>query len=785
MLEPIIWIIAIELTGIVGIPISFKLFPNLPDKGYTINKALTLILIGYLFWALSTTGLVNPSTYIAILCVGLLTIASTVLLINNFKAIKNYLRSEYRIIILTEIIFLTLICAWIAIISGSASINHTEKPMDFAILNALVSATQFPPEDPWFSGHSISYYYFGYLIMAIFTKLTAVPSEISYNLAVATIPALAGISIFGLSTNLSRLSGARLRTAITIGVLSILTLTMISNLAGPVEFLSHRGWLNQSIIEWLNIKGLDGQISTNGGYFPESAWWWWRSTRLIDTVIHGISMDYTITEFPFFSFILGDLHPHMMAIPFFLLSLSVCLNLYCDKTPLNFSWIKNNPLQIIVISIIIGAQGFLNSWDLPVIWFLLALVILVHNLHISSCSRPSIYIVIDSIIFYSPIILGSVLLYTPFYLDLNSQIMGVQPVIEYRSRPILFFLAAGAPLLLVLSFVSVYIYQNLRRTDQSWASHAVICISFSALPLIAHYVVTTVLYDTALALQLISSPPILTLFLLSLSGITLFICLRPHGNTYIKFNFLIVTTALYLLAGAELFYIADLFESRMNTVFKLHYQSWILLSVAGSYGILYVSNTLLGKYKVKNIILYSWLTSIGLLLTFSCYHPIGTIIERSEVNYTESFRTIDGTKFLQKEHLPEYNTIEWLKIHSTQARIVEAAGSDYSDSNRISSFTGMPTILGWTGHEQQWGRSYLDIRKRSEDINLIYTSDDPDDIKAILSSYGIKYIISGPRERDLYGENNLSSFPYFLDTVFSDHGFIIYEFNSRTPDSND
>ena len=190
MLEPIIWIIAIELTGIVGIPISFKLFHNLPDKGYTINKALTIILIGYLFWALSTTGLVNPSTYIAILCVGLLTISSTVLLINNFKAIKNYLRSEYRIIILTEIIFLTLICAWIAIISGSASINHTEKPMDFAILNALVSATQFPPEDPWFSGHSISYYYFGYLIMAIFTKLTAVPSEISYNLAVATIPAL-------------------------------------------------------------------------------------------------------------------------------------------------------------------------------------------------------------------------------------------------------------------------------------------------------------------------------------------------------------------------------------------------------------------------------------------------------------------------------------------------------------------------------------------------------------------------------------------------------------------
>ena len=785
MLEPIIWITAIELLGLAGIPISFKLFSSLPDRGYTLNKVLALVLIGYLFWIISTTGLTKPSTYVAVICVVLITGFSTVILINNFQEIKNYLISEYRIIILTEIIFLALICGWIAIISGSPSINHTEKPMDFAILNALIYATQFPPEDPWFSGHSISYYYFGYLIMAIITKLTVIPSEISYNLAVATIPALAAISIFGISINLSRIAGARLGVAISIGLLSILILTMISNLAGPIEFLYQRGLLSQAMIEWLNIKGLDWRISNSSGFFPESAWWWWRSTRIIDTVVHGTSLDYTITEFPFFSFILGDLHPHMMAIPFFILSISIGLNLYCHKTPLNLSWIKKNPLLIIGICVIVGAQGFLNFWDLPVMLFIISLVILVHNLHIRLESSTSRSVAIDSLILAFLIILGSIFLYIPFYSDLNAQIMGIQPVIEYRSRPILFFLATGLPLLLVLSFFIMYISKHLRHQCQSWILYSALCVSFSLFPLIAHCLFTMVLYDSTLALKLISGSSLLALFLLSLSGASLFICLRSNDETPTTFNFLLVATALYLLAGSELFYIADLFGTRMNTVFKLHYQSWILLSVAGSYGILYVSRSLIGKYKPNNIMLYSWIASVGVLIVFSCYQPIGTIIERSGINGTGSSRSIDGTKFLRQDKLSEYNAIEWLKAHGSGARIVEAVGSDYSDSSRISSFTGLPTILGWVGHEQQWGRSYSDITLRSQHINLIYNSNEPNTIEPILRSYGIKYIISGPRERKSYGENNLSSFPNILDEVFSDSGFIIYEFNPLTHDNHE
>ena len=71
--------------------------------------------------------------------------------------------------------------------------------MDFAFLNASTRAAYFPPEDPWLQGHGISYYYFGYLIMGMLTKLTGIHSSIAYNLSLALIPAMAAAGAFGLT----------------------------------------------------------------------------------------------------------------------------------------------------------------------------------------------------------------------------------------------------------------------------------------------------------------------------------------------------------------------------------------------------------------------------------------------------------------------------------------------------------------------------------------------------------------------------------------------------------
>ena len=121
----------------------------------------------------------------------------------------------------------------------------------------------------------------------------------------------------------------------------------------------------------------------------------------------------------------------------------------------------------------------------------------------------------------------------------------------------------------------------------------------------------------------------------------------------------------------------------------------------------------------------------------------------------------------------------WLRGHPQKGRITEAVGPDYSDFGRISAFTGMPTILGWVGHEQQWRKNTAEVTQRTEDIELIYTSTDGQEVKNVLNKYGIKYIYSGGRERKSYGQNNLSNFEQFLNVVYSGHQVIIYEYLPR------
>ena len=93
-----------------------------------------------------------------------------------------------------------------------------------------------------------------------------------------------------------------------------------------MEFIHVQDWGSDGFWEWIGIKGLDGS-NTGSGLFPDNQWWWFRASRVIDTLSDGQSLDYTITEFPIFSFILGDLHPHMISLPFVVLGLGLILNL--------------------------------------------------------------------------------------------------------------------------------------------------------------------------------------------------------------------------------------------------------------------------------------------------------------------------------------------------------------------------------------------------------------------------------------------------------------------------
>jgi uncharacterized membrane protein len=99
---------------------------------------------------------------------------------------------------------------------------------------------------------------------------------------------------------------------------------------------------------------------------------------------------------------------------------------------------------------------------------------------------------------------------------------------------------------------------------------------------------------------------------------------------------------------------------------------------------------------------------------------------------------------------------------------------DYSDYSLISEYSGLPTVLGWIGHEQQWRGGGTEIGSRQADINQLYTTNDWNTALAILKKYDIRYVYIGSRERSTYHVNE-AKFKRNLTSVFQQGDVVIYE----------
>ena len=131
----------------------------------------------------------------------------------------------------------------------------------------------------------------------------------------------------------------------------------------------------------------------------------------------------------------------------------------------------------------------------------------------------------------------------------------------------------------------------------------------------------------------------------------------------------------------------------------------------------------------------------------------------------------------------EYAASQWLRDDAKWGRMVEAVGGDYSDFARISSSTGLPTILGWKGHELQWRISIGSFQGREDDVRAIYSSSDPEEVRRLLESYGVRYVYLGSRERRSYGGEHLAKFGAFLRTAKEWDGVIVYEMVQSTAEN--
>ena len=772
----LLWLLVIEILGLVAFPLTFVLFKGLPDRGVTLTKVLALLLTSYLLWILGLTNLIPNSRYTIIGILVIIALVSAVLMRRQGREMISFLRRERAHILVGEALFLGIFLMWVTLVAQVPAINGTEKPMDFGFFNAILRSEHFPPEDMWLAGHSISYYYFGHLEMASLTKLTGIASNITYNLSIALIPALVASAAYGLAYNLVRMSGAGKAKALLFALAAPVFIGLIGNLVGVLDFVQARGLGSEGFWQWMSIKDLSRSTAQNASFFPQDYLWWWHSTRVIDTVVDGNSLDFTITEFPFFSFLLGDLHAHMLSLPFLIFSLSLAFNLLVSTGAVGLAWLWRNPWESVVIALSLGALAFINIWDLPVFAAFLVGIIFVRALRKGDGALPGV--LLSTFKLGAPLLAAAVLLFLPFYLGFSSQASGILPLREVSTRPLFFILIWGLFLLVGVALLIRQLWTVPRPTKRDeGVLGLVVVLTFLPIVLWGVIVFSLTLFDGGFAdaLLTVSSRFGKLLPLLIIVGLSLYSAIARARQSYypLAFSLLLMALAFYLLMGAELFYLKDFLPLRMNTVFKLYYQAWLLLAIASAFGLYWWLSRPLPRRLLLKVGNYGWAGAVAILLVASFYYPAGAALDRVESSSNSA--TLDGLAFLKGSNPAEYEAIRKLRDEAPWGGIVEAVGGSYSDYGRIAASTGLPSPLNWPNHELQWRGSSRLFAGREADVKLIYESDDLDEVQALLDAYQIRYVYVGPRERKEYGPQGLAKFPQFMKVFFQSGNVVIYE----------
>ena len=868
LLPVLLWWLIIEILGLAALPLAYRLFRNLPDRGYAFARPLGILLTSYVLWIGASFGFLRNSWGGIVFSILVVAVSSWWFYSrgNTEAGIASFLRGNRRMVIANEALFALAFVLFALFRAYNPEIMGTEKPMEFAFLNAILRSDTFPPHDPWLSGFGISYYYFGYLMMAMLTKLSGVASAVAFNLGITLLFALTVTGAYALVYNL--VEGARrqgkLVTPLTrylVPLLGPLFVAILGNLEAIFEVLHAKGLGSDGFWNWLDIKELVSNGQVTGRWFDlGGGWWWWRASRLIhDKDLLGNSME-VIDEFPFFSFMLGDMHPHVLALPFVLLALALAFNVLRQKvtnvkretsnvktqTPNPKLETQNSRLQSLIsnlhspfsnlqypllYALCLGALGFLNTWDFPIYLFLVAMA---YGLHRYGHHGKVNWALVRDVAFMA-IGLGLLggLLYLPFYIGFQSQAGGVLPNLFNPTRLHQYLIFFGPFLFVVIGFVALATKQLRVEVEKTNLLSSGLNVLFGAMllpPLAALGSIAIIMFtargqaflrgilDSQAVRQQIGEadlPALARRFISIRLGnlwTWLFLALliawivallwgrlrisesanqrRPGSDTCPEpgrrdplraisdsgriaesstlFVLLIIATGLLLTLVVEFVYIKDTFNSRMNTVFKFYYQAWVLLALASAYGVYYIAKKAGGLGRVL------FPAGVVVLFALGMVYPLAAGFDKAGGFAPQP--TLDGLAYVRQHSPDEYAAVQWLNEHVLDTSVIlEVSGGSFSAYGRVSSRTGLPTLLGWGGHELQWRGNYDEPGRREPDINAIYSSTDTQSVLTLLEKYGITYVYVGSLERGKYSPAALAKFDRFMDVAFQQGNVTIYE----------
>ena len=544
---------------------------------------------------------------------------------------------------------------------SAMAVTATEKPMDLAILATLLRPGTIPPVDPWLAGQSIPYYYFGFVPWLLPAKILGFAPDVVFNLL---LPTLAAVSAQG-AWALARAVGGSRRTGVMAAFLVVF--------AGTFD-----GW--RQLFAGTPLSGLD----------------LWPSSRAIQG---------TITEFPLFTFHLGDLHPHLLCLPFVLVAIFLGRVLGSVRG----RWAPT----IVLCAVLYGAAAASNPWCAIPLGLAILLVVVGDEAGFVRPVGPGLWRWIR----VAALGLAGWILYLPFWLNFHPPAEGFGWVTGgTRINEMLLFLGGVLipPVLVTWELSWRWGGVDLARRQFSravWLAGLVLVAILTRRPLLALTLgVGTVLAVTVWRGKFRRARPVFALTLVPLA----------------------------LLAFMELLYFKDPYGAefyRMNTVFKASHLAFSLLAV--------VAPVLLGWLRRRRALL----AYAGAALVLLAGLPqLATLGGRALASPVAGW---DGLGWMAPG---EPAAAAWLRQQRPGSVLVEGVGDAYSDAARMSSASGVPAVLGWDNHEGVWrgGDIGQETDRRKAEIERLYKCGDPKEVQRIARQFGASLIVVGSVERRLY-----------------------------------
>jgi len=858
MVDVLLWYLLIQVTGVLGFLLVFKLLPNLPDRGYGFAKPAGLLVWSFVFWLLCSLHMVQNSqggifaTFLV--AAGLAGWAYY----KQKQEIGLWVRTHKKTIFTAEVIFLLAFIIWTLMRAASPDIAGTEKPMEMAFINAILRSDTFPPFDPWLSGYAISYYYFGYVMVALMIKVTGIMPSVAFNLAIALWFAMTAMGANSILYALlyywrKKADGGEKASTLALATswLAPVFILLFSNYEGFLQMLHHAnvfwsvgadGKPASTFWTWLNIKELNVPPAAPYTFNPASGngWWFWRASRVVQDFSFADPRFQNhievIDEFPFFTYYLADLHPHLLSMPFVLMVVALGINLYFGRSAFFsgesfFSWMSRlvdgqkpvlkelrlfkslKTIEFWSMALVLGGLVFLNTWDFPIYTALICLVVLFIDYESQGWNWGMIGLFLET-----GISLGffGILFYIPFFVGFTSQAGGFLPSLIFFTRGTFFWVMFGVLLIPIMAWmVSLWLRQG--RTGFPWSGlrgAAIVVFGLWILSYLLSFIISLVPVYGNMFLDSIQGAGGASVFLVMLDSLS-----RRLNNFGTWLTFLGMITILWELLpnfsgrkSARVETNSGDKESSQAAVIPVEKISERTPSVNAMVIVLIIMgigltltpeffylrdqfgtrmNTIF-KFYFQAWIIWGLAAAYCTVVLFSqkdifsrLFVPVaiasmamGLVIPAT--GFSERFTALrnqpadlDGASYITRYTPDDTLAINWLR--QAQAGVVmEAVGGDYTDFARYSTFSGQPTVLGWVGHESQWRGGAKEMGTRQADIEHLYRTGLWQEAQTILSRYQVRYVVVGSRETGTYQPNTVK-FLGHLNTVFQNGAVTIYE----------